>query len=261
MQINKNVQNDPTLLSEVEWQQFEQLKGEFHEELMKSGQSIDIRANEYEPHLFSWQNKDIALHWDGILGQQNRIESKHEVDIGIPKSITSYGLGLRVNIKKSLAIYAEGRSFILSDTDSLANTVFNPSLGLPVTKKALVDITVTDNATSYLVFRLPWFDFEFGRDLVEWGPGYRGNLILSRNANFYDLVKLTFRYVKFKFEYFHAFLNSDKTKYLAGHRMEIRPSKSLQFAVNETVVYGNRSVEFLYFNPFVPIMIAERHLG
>jgi hypothetical protein len=35
----------------------------------------------------------------------------------------------------------------------------------------------------------------------------------------------------------------------------------LQFAISESVIYGNRDIEPLYLNPFVPFIIAERHLG
>lgn len=261
LQVNDKVSRNPDLLSSVEWGLFERLKGEFYEELQEEDPQVKISKQEYEPHLFTWRNKDVDVRGDGLLGHQQKIESGREVDTTIPKSVSHVGLRLRVDMKKSLAIFAEERTFFLGETDSLLNNVYNPSLGLPVTKEALVDVAVTDNASGYIVFRLPWLDVEAGRDLIEWGPGFRGNLILSRNSNYYDLFKFTFRYQKFKWESFHAFLNSDKTKYLAGHRLEIRPLKSLQVAVSETVVYGGRSVEFLYFNPFVPILVSERHLG
>ncbi|MFQ5864253.1 MAG: capsule assembly Wzi family protein [bacterium] len=259
-QINKNLQTDPSLLSSVEWELFEQLKGEFHEELNNSNHDIDIRRKEYEPHLFTWRNEDIIVRGDGLLGHQNKFESKQEVDASFPKSLSFIGFGLRVDIKKSLAIFAEERTFFLSDTDSLSGSVFNPSLGLPITLEG-GGVAISDKAIGYAVARLPWLDIEGGRDLVEWGPGFRGNLILSRNSDVYDLFKFIFRYKKFKFESFHAFLNSDSTKYLVGRRIEVRPLRNFQFAISETVVYGNRSIEFLYVNPFIPINLAERHLG
>ncbi|MFQ5637362.1 MAG: capsule assembly Wzi family protein [bacterium] len=261
LQIDRRVRSEPGLLSHVEQELFEQLKGEFHEELELSGDEVAIRENEYEPHIYQSQSKDIKVRFDGLISEQAKFETKRKVDRTIPNSIFSVGLRFRANIKKSLAIFAESRSFVLSGADSIGNTVYNPALGLPVTKKALIDITVTDNATSYVVFRLPWLNLEAGRDLVEWGPGFRGNLLLSRNSNYYDMFKFTFRYQKFKFEHFHAFLNSDSTKYLAAHRLEIRLWKHFQVALNESVVYGERHVEFLYFNPFVPFIISERHLG
>ncbi|MFQ5823472.1 MAG: capsule assembly Wzi family protein [bacterium] len=260
LQINKNVQKNPSLLSSVEWGLFEQLKGEFYEELNSSHNSIDIRKKEYEPHLLTWRNEEIIVRGDGLLGHQNKFESRKEVDSSIPKSMSFLGFALRVDLKKSLAIFAEERTFFSGDTDSLSGNVFNPSLSLPITLEG-GDVAITDKAIGYAVARLPWLDIEGGRDLVEWGPGIRGNFSLSRNSDVYDLFKFDFRYKKFKFESFHAFLNSDSTKYLAGRRIEVRPFRNFQFAISETVVYGNRSIEFLYVNPFIPINVAERHLG
>ncbi|MCH8875091.1 hypothetical protein IH824_20405 [candidate division KSB1 bacterium] len=259
LQIDEKVKQDSSKISAVEWDLLEQLKGEFHEDLKKLQPEVEIRNKEYEPHLWSWRNEDFVGHLDLLLGQQVRLESKESVESGIAESTTSWGFGLRANFKESMAMFFEGRSFVLSGTDTIENRFFNPSLGLPVTRNALGD--VTDNASAYAVFRLPWFDLEIGRDLVEWGPGFRGNLILSRNSNFYDLFKATFRYERLKFVHFHGFLNAERTKYLAGHRIEVRPSDSFRFSINETVVYGGRGVEFLYANPFFAIIIAERHLG
>jgi hypothetical protein len=261
LQVNGNLQDRPDILSAVESRLFEQLKGEFVEEIQRAEQRIPIAESEHEPHLFTWRDEGIRVHGDVLASQQFNEETKESVDSTVPKSITSFGMTGRVRLRESLAVYIEGRTFVLSDIDSLANTTFSPSMGLPVTQGALVGVTVTDNTSAYAVFRLPWFDLQAGRDVVEWGPGFRGSLVLSRNSNFYDLFKFTFRYRKSKFEHIHAFLNADHSKYLAGHRLEIRPFRNFQFSVNETVVYGGRSVEFLYLNPFAPILIAERHLG
>lgn len=260
-QIDQKVEQNPHLLSRVEWQLFDQLKGEFYEELQRLDRKIAIKKSEYEPHLFVWRDEDIIVRGDGLFGVQKKFESKQEVDSGIASSLTYLGLGLRVDIKQSLAIYAEERSFFTGDTDSLTGNVYNPTVGLPVTLEG-GDVAISDKAIGYAVFRLPWLDLEAGRDIVEWGPGFRGNLILSRNSDVYDLFKFDFRFKKFKFESFHAFLNSGLgSKYLAGRRIEIRPWKSLQMAISETVVYGRRSIEFMYINPFIPINVAERHLG
>jgi hypothetical protein len=261
VQVNQLVEKNPEVLSPVERQLFEQLKGEFYEELERLDEKVAIDEKERERHLFAWRTNDVDVRGDGLLGNQTKLESKLEVENTLANSVSYFGLGLRVDVKKSLAIFVEGRTFVLSEADSFANTVFDPSLGLPVTSEAFVDVAVTDNVSSYLVFRLPWLDIQAGRDLIDWGPGYRGNLLLSRNSNYYDLFKFMFRFKKFNFESFHAFLNADYAKYLAGHRLEIRLFRNFYFAVSEAVLYGNRDVEFLYFNPFVPILSSERHLG
>lgn len=261
VQVNQAVLKNPDLLSTVERTLLAQLTGEFYEEVERSDSTIVIDKSDRERHLFTWRSQDVDVRGDGLLGNQTKLESRREVDNTLANSVSYLGLGLRADIKKSLAICVEGRSFVLSETDSFSNTVFDPSLGLPITEEAFVDVAITDNVSSYLVLRLPWLDLEVGRDLIEWGPGYRGNLMLSRNSNYYDLIKLMFRFKKFNFESFHAFLYSERAKYLAGHRLEIRLFKNFYFAVSEAVVYGDRDVEFLYFNPFIPILSSERHLG
>ncbi len=257
-QVSQSITEDGKTLSRTEGELFEQLKGEFHEEL--AGDAA-VEPGEKEPHAFSWQTEEINSHFDVLFSEQVRLESKQPADAGVPRSITSLGIEARVNLKRNLVIFVNGTSTVLSEIDSLTNTIFNPSLGVPVTEKAFVDVAIADNATAYVVLRTHWFDFELGRDLVEWGPGFRGNLLLSRNSNVYDLLKLSFRYKKANFEYFHGFLNAERSKYITAHRLEIRPSASVQLAISESVVYGDRSVEPLYLNPFVPFIIAERHVG
>lgn len=259
--VDKKLQRDPALLSNVETRLFEQLKGEFYEQVLRLNPKVDIQVTEYEPHVFRYETKNLLSRTDVLLSEDLKLENKRKIESGIPTSTTFLGLSFRIDLKHSMAIFAEGGSYVLSNVDSVTNTNFSRAGGLPVTEKAFVDVAITDNASTYAVFQPPWFDLELGRDLVEWGPGFRGNLILSRNSNFYQLIKLTFRYPRVKFEYLHAFLNSDSTKYLAGHRLEIRPVKNLQLALSESIIYGDRSVEPLYLNPFMPIIMAERHLG
>jgi len=261
IQIDAAVRENPMLLSEVESRLFQQLKGEFYEEIRKKSSAVAIAENEYEPHLFTYREKDLDMRMSLLLGEQLKTESKMDVEPGIPGSTTFLGLSVRIDLKHSMAIFAEGGSYFLSDVDSVSNTNFSRGGGLPVTEKALIDVAVTNNASAYAVFSPPWFDLQFGRALVEWGPGARGNLMLSRNSNFYDLLKLTFRYSRVKFEHFHALLNAEETKYIAAHRLEIRPVRNLQLALSESVIYGNRAIEPLYLNPFMAIQIAERHLG
>lgn len=260
LQVHEKVTVNPSLLSGVEWGLFERLKGEFYEELEKLKPDFPIREEEYEPHLFTFRNEVGDVRADGLLGHRRKFTRGAEVDPEIPTAVTSVGLILRVDIRESLAIYAQERSFFISVPDSLDSNVYDPDIGVPVTVEG-GGVAVTDRAVGYAVLRLPWLDIEAGRDLVAWGPGYRSNLILSRDSDVYDLFKFTFRFKKFKYETFHGFLNADETKYLSGKRFEARIFPWLQFGIAEAVVYGNRSIEFMYINPFIPINLAERHLG
>lgn len=256
--------NEPAklkLLSEIDQKLHAQLMGEFHEEIYQLAPETKIDSTFIERHLFTWKSEGIRAHFDGRLAQDSRYENKKAVDLGIPGSTTAWGIIARIQLHKSLSINVDGGGYVLNGVDSLANTVFSPSLGLPVTEGAFVDFTVTDNVSSTVNFKLPWFELELGRNLVAWGPGYRGNLLVSQNSNFYDLIKTTFRYKRVKYEYFHGFLNSDRAKFLMAHRLELYPLKRFRISISESVVYGERDVEPLYLNPFMPIIVSERHVG
>jgi len=259
--INEKVVADPSLLSRVEMRQFERLKGEFHQRIQTDGYDIVIDESERERHLYTWDGEGVVAHFEAQAAERIRFENKQRVDGDLAKSMLSFGMAFRADLNKSLAVYAYSHTFVLSGTDSIANTGFDNSLGLPVTEDAFVGVDITNLSASYVVYKAPWFELEAGRHLVEWGPGYRSNLALSRSSVYYDLIKLSFPYKRFRFDHFHGFLNSDSTKYLVAHRFEIRPYKWLQLALTETVIYGRRDIEFLYLNPFAPIMVSERHLG
>jgi len=147
LQIDDNVQRDASLMSKVERDLFEQLKGEFHAELKKITDEVEISESEYEPHLFSWKSDEFVFTVDAALGEQIKLESKANVDASIPTTTTSVGYNFRANFKESMVIASQARSFILTGADSLINTNFDPSLGLPVTKKALFDLTISQNLT------------------------------------------------------------------------------------------------------------------
>ena len=119
LQITENRKQDSTKISTVERDLLEQLKGEFHENLHKIKPKVERRNKENERHLWSWRNEDFVGHLDLLLGQQVRVESKESVDSGLAKSITSWCFGFRVNFKESMAVFFEGRSFVLSGTDTI----------------------------------------------------------------------------------------------------------------------------------------------
>ncbi len=119
-----------------------------------------------------------------------------------------------------------------------------------------------DDASAYLVWKLPWFYLEFGRDQAQWGPGYQGSLMLSQNNPLFDLLKLSAQFERFHFTSIHGKLNSEAgNKYLAAHRLEVRVTPWFYLAGSEAVVYGGRGIEPQYLNPIMPYHIAEHHLG
>lgn len=117
---------------------------------------------------------------------------------------------------------------------------------------------------SYLKFRLPWFDIQFGQDNLQWGPGYHGNLLMSPNPIAFDMLKIQTTYKTVSFTGFTGILEDMSEdineKYISGHRAEGYFWDRFGFGISETVVYGNR-FEPGYLNPVNIYLINEQTIS
>jgi hypothetical protein len=102
---------------------------------------------------------------------------------------------------------------------------------------------------------------EAGRNQFSWNLSPFTQLALFRINQPFNLVRLDARWRKFRFIFAHAELRSEQQKFLAAHRVEIQPWRNFLFGIGETVIYGNRSAEFAYLNPFMLYHVAEHLLG
>lgn len=117
-----------------------------------------------------------------------------------------------------------------------------------------------------------------------WGYAQRGEVIFSRRAPSYPMVKLRFPLSSYiDFVYFHGELNSDivdssrsyqmvypsttfspfrrvdHSKYIAAHQIEITITKGLELALGESVVYGDRGPLLVYCIPVMFFKAAEHY--
>jgi len=120
-------------------------------------------------------------------------------------------------------------------------------------------IWVLDNV--YTQIKLPWFDLEFGRDKIRWGPEYHGALLLSDNAPSFDMVKFSTTIGPVKAVSFTGVLNKSEDRYLSGHRIETDFIPGINLGFSETTVYSGRGIEPLYFDPLVPLYLCQYILG
>jgi len=107
-----------------------------------------------------------------------------------------------------------------------------------------------------------------GRDFLRWGSGAHDVLLLNDQSPPFDLARFRYRHKYFDFSYFvtgldHDFADSSDNpvdvsgtvrRYLAGHRLEVRPVRGLELGFSEVVVWGGnyRQLEAYYLNPFLP---------
>jgi len=253
LQIERRLATQGDILSPAEKGLWEQLKGEFYEELRNHQLKID--PGEREPHLLSWEEGNSIIHLDLYLDQSFDLRRRDQKRI----SQTTLGGILRGRLKGSLVFNVDVRNTLLKGTDIKKET-FDPSKGSPITVSG--NNVYTDQAGAYFVLQLPWFQLELGKDGASWGPGYHGNLALSENTPLFDMIKLKTRFSRFRFTYLHGFLRSKfGRKYIAAHRLELMVKPGLYLAGSETVIYGGRGLEFEYLNPLMPYHVAEHHLG
>jgi hypothetical protein len=105
------------------------------------------------------------------------------------------------------------------------------------------------------------WNVQFGRDLLSWGNGRTGNLMLADNAGFYDYLLFSTYWKYFKFITTYISLESwdeadlsepaDVFKSFLGHRIEIRFWDRVNFAVTESMMLEGKYVETRYLNPFM----------
>ena len=116
------------------------------------------------------------------------------------------------------------------------------------------------------------FDIEMSNRPFSWGWSSGNSPLISASAIPFNRFSLLKKSEKFNFEYFHGSLN-DKSideihtdnkkleKFIAGHRIQYKPTDKFKFSISEIVVYGNRSPELGYLNPISFFWAQEHNLG
>ncbi|GAB4221647.1 MAG: hypothetical protein Kow009_12300 [Spirochaetales bacterium] len=110
-----------------------------------------------------------------------------------------------------------------------------------------------------------------GRDLLSWGNGRSGNLLLSDADLYHEGVRFTTWWDRFKFTFLLLGLESwrmetdeegnpypwpddpepDPFKMFLAHRLELALRPNLRLTLNESIVYGGKYPDLRVFNPLV----------
>lgn len=143
-----------------------------------------------------------------------------------------------------------------------------------------VKTTTADKSSGYGVYQIPSSYIYLGK--VNWsiGAGESGKLILNNKLNTsFSSFGMYFELGPFRYhsihgsilgselkEQFRDSLNSDPInfylpdKFFVNHRFELSLSNDLMFHYNEALIYGNRSIDINYFNPFSFLRSQEHEL-
>ena len=116
------------------------------------------------------------------------------------------------------------------------------------------------------------YDLEISNRPFSWGWSSGYSPLISANAIPFNRFSIYKKSEKFHFEYFHGSLN-DKSineihktnekleKFIAGHRLQYKPTNNFKLSISEIVVYGKRSPELGYLNPISFFWAQEHNLG
>jgi len=255
--IDSYAKNHKEDFSKLDISMLERLKGEFYIELKNSGCKVDKK--EFEPHFYKWITGDRSVFADIVLGGHFFYDDKNSGNGDFVKR-AFYGGILRGNIG-SMGFYADARIF--GESGDFYIQHYKASMGYPQSVSKDGKEKTWDMADAYLTFGIKGIRIEWGRQNIKWGRSADSPLFLSGNAPSFDMLKISAPVSrKALFTYIHGELRSDYShKWIAAHRLEILPLNGISVAVNEAVVYGNRSAEIAYLNPIIPYLTAEHTLG
>ena len=260
------VAEDDNRITGVERQRLRWLEQEFAEELNVSGE----RTVPPDRHLFRWRDPadgrllliDLSGRIHGQLGEEGD-RSRRLFDI-------RGSLQARGSMSRHLSFGAE---VMKGQVSSSFDRVQGTDVGIRGYFDSRGAIGYYDRALAHLSLKYPHVEIQLGRQPVEWGPGWRGQLALSRYPPAYDYVTLRARLGCFKFVHLHGFLLSEVVhayqtddgfirreyaeKYIAAHRVEYRPCWRLTIGLTESIVYGERDLDPAYLNPLLLFWSAQ----
>jgi hypothetical protein len=101
---------------------------------------------------------------------------------------------------------------------------------------------------SYLIGVWDQAEVFFGRDHINWGPSSGGSLITPGRSYSIDQLNGRVRWRALRFDFFYGQLWTDPERYMAGHRLDVTIGRTV-VGLSESVVYGGRGVDWMYFLP------------
>jgi hypothetical protein len=161
------------------------------------------------------------------------------------------------------------------------STFLNPDLNLEHQRDYFSnEMTWFESSMLNIQYELDDIIFSFGKFNRHWGIG-KSNLILSNNVPSFPQAGFTWQLANnLSLEYFSGLLASQihdttNTNYnnnagerivyvqrsITGHRLLWQITPTISFSAMETVIFGNRSIDFHYLLPFIPFWSMQRYVG
>ncbi len=269
----KTLLNNYTELDRIDKGILDDLKVEFELELfgtLKNGQ-IDFFSKDYslksqkEKYLYfvNDTSSQVNMFINTNLGFENITLHSVQTNIDNSAQIYSFGGEFRGTLLNKFGFHYKGsfggitgdKQAALQNNKLKNNFRFNDLSGKSFDRTDAAYIT-----SDFNLVRL-----KFGRDRLKIGYGLVKS-IFDENAPIFDYFGMKINYKAFDYSYLHGKILGESSsengpiigkqisvtdKYIGYHRLGINISDALNFGIGEMIVYGNRSLDFSYLNPFI----------
>ena len=177
--------------------------------------------------------------------------------------------GIRYGDNHNASLQISGHSDLFDTISLYYQPIFEYNQNLDDEEKTGIDLK-----KGYAKLNLGNIEFEIGRDSMWWGPGYHGSLLMTNNAEPFDMVKVSnprpillpwiFRYLgPFKAAWFITKLEKDRPipePYLYGLRLNIKPLPTLELGMSHIAIFGGEGRE-LSFTETLEVLYSNRNLS
>lgn len=114
---------------------------------------------------------------------------------------------------------------------------------------------------AYGTFRGRLGRLHVGHTWLRWGPGFTGGVALSDGAPAMDLIEVRVPVLRrLQLSWFVATLDPALEQYLAGHRLEFKPTTDTEFSLSELARFDGTRNAPLYLLPVIPYSHLEKRI-
>ncbi len=267
----KQIMRSPQKLDPVDKGILEDLKIEFEFELygtLNDAQSLIGKGtydlfSQKEKYLYFYNNPSKMNLFINLLAQGEGI---YQLNTNSKKSINTplinAGGEIRGTIIDKIGFSIRGTNGIVFGNREAARLRKDISYNFKF--NSLPDETFFDETAGYISADFNYIKFKLGRDRLTVGYGPVKSVV-GDNSPLFDYLALEIKYKFFSFSYFHGKIlgyghyapdpvtdgvEVIEDKFLGYHRIGFNLSDDADFGIGEMIVYGGRSIDLTYVNPF-----------
>lgn len=219
-----------------------------------------------EKYLYSYADSNKTSFFVNLVGNVAYLAKEIEDYDPINTTIFSFGGTIKASFYDKYGFYIKGTNGNYKGNRDLALSYDGLKYNYKVNMNQSYESANTyfDETEGYIFADFNNAKIKIGRDRMLLGYGVQ-KAILSENPPPLDYIMFNLKYSIFNFTYIHSKLLDIPTsygdsisgemhhldeKYFVYHRFGIDLSKHLKFGLGEIIIYGNRSFDLSYFNPF-----------